>query len=668
MDRLGDRNNTNYPRALKEAIKRIKHEESDVLTRHQKVAVQYLMESRVRGCMLLHEMGTGKTLIAVACAEYGLSHGMKVLFISSKSLHSNFAASVEKYYELGKKSMPQEHMSRYDFVTFNASNLIAKLRDVNFENVVIVMDEAHNFFNSITGGSEKAIYLYEKIMSAKRIKLVFLTGAGMVNHPFEVALGFNMLAGFSEGYSLFGEDYAIFNSYFIKNAAALDVDADPDMTMGIANADKFKARVFGLASVFKRNEEINRHFPKAYPLQLELVPMSTAQHAMYLAARDAELEENLKQVTRKKLEINKYRKPDSSSTTFKKKSREISNIFMPGSKLIRTDGKIIYEKSPNGVVFAGPYNKELLSNHSPKMLRLMQNIAAHLPDGMLDEFRTDRREIGIGIVYSEFLASGVDTVENILASYGMVRIRSPADLAKRTNRGSFAIQKGDVPMEERELLLRMFNSSENVKCDQISLYLYTATGAEGMDTKNVRHSHILESYWNWNRMAQVEARAIRYRSADGLPPDQRTVRSYMYLSVMAGKDQPLTTDQLLYKKALQTKKLLDSFMTAIHEASADCDDESMSNGKRVQCMICAPTNRLLYLPKLHLDMDAPCRCAPLEQESITAKKILVDDKEYAYVLEPELHIFEYSDRLGGFIEVKPSNPLYPRIKKAILES
>ena len=60
--------------------------------------------------------------------------------------------------------------------------------------------------------------------------------------------------------------------------------------------------------------------------------------------------------------------------------------------------------------------------------------------------------------------------------------------------------------------------------------IISGAGAEGISLTCVRQVHILEPYWNYVRIDQVFGRAIRMNSHSELPPDDRTVEQYLYIS------------------------------------------------------------------------------------------------------------------------------------------
>ena len=69
------------------------------------------------------------------------------------------------------------------------------IRDSALEGSMLIIDEAHNFFNAITNGAKNAVSLYDLIMETKNVKLIFLSGTPVVNDPFELVPCFNMIRG-----------------------------------------------------------------------------------------------------------------------------------------------------------------------------------------------------------------------------------------------------------------------------------------------------------------------------------------------------------------------------------------------------------------------------------------------------------------------------------------
>ena len=112
-------------------------------------------------------------------------------------------------------------MTKYQFINYNGLRK-EKLKsmtsnyDVNiFDHSVVVIDEVHNFISRISNKIEKekpvnhdksgeaekfpvslALILYEMLLNAEDVRIVFLTGTPIINYPNELGILFNMLRGY----------------------------------------------------------------------------------------------------------------------------------------------------------------------------------------------------------------------------------------------------------------------------------------------------------------------------------------------------------------------------------------------------------------------------------------------------------------------------------------
>jgi len=58
--------------------------------------------------------------------------------------------------------------------------------------------------------------------------------------------------------------------------------------------------------------------------------------------------------------------------------------------------------------------------------------------------------------------------------------------------------------------------------------IISQTGTEGIDLKNIRQVHILEPWYNMNRIEQVIGRARRNCSHKELPESERNVQIFLH--------------------------------------------------------------------------------------------------------------------------------------------
>ena len=102
--------------------------------------------------------------------------------------------------------------AKYSFINYNGLRIghLDKLTHGGtknpFDGAVIIIDEAHNFVsrivNKLTRKSSLSYKLYEYLLSAKRCKIVLLTGTPMINYPNEVGVMFNILRGYITTYTI----------------------------------------------------------------------------------------------------------------------------------------------------------------------------------------------------------------------------------------------------------------------------------------------------------------------------------------------------------------------------------------------------------------------------------------------------------------------------------
>lgn len=746
FSKVVSRNNTSFTKELFDTLKEIQTSKDDYLRYHQRLATEYVAHyPHVRGMLMYHKMGSGKTILGVAVCEALLAKGKRnVMFISAKSLHKNFRESIKKYWKMRDPDHFIEEGSsdayineHYSFVSANASNFMdqvaraaqgdnlqeqvedigemLKTREdrkrkkpsemfINLSGYIIVWDEFHNFLNSLANGSKNAVAFYDLCMNTPDLKIIGLTGTPIINDPYEIALGFNLFAGpilhHGRARTLFGEDYVDFAKNFVSNPDALNLDSKA-MRAHIKNKDKFQDRILGMVSYYGADTlELQEKFPLEYSLVVQKVHMSGKQFGAYSAARDREIEEGKRGIFKEQKQ--RIKKPSLGSTaSFRPRTRQLSNVYYPpnASTLTRNSaGKIEYEKFPDKLI---PENLQLpqLNDWSPKMVSILKNIALHTP--VLKQFKPSAAElkkivelrqkanaskqskkkpktwkpgIGPGLVYSQFIDSGVGFLGKVLKENGFTEITDPA--AARSSKVNFAIISGEVDPEVRDAIKELYNSPDNKDGSVIMLLLVTSTGAEGLDLKRGRHVHIMEPFWYWGRIRQVITRLVRMMSHADLPLEEQNVQPYIYLAEYPShsgkpeelkklKELELTTDMVLFAKALANNSLNQDFLVAIQEASIDC---SIHYDKDKNCKFCSPTGRTLWYANLDKDIEEPSPCEPFETKSVKARKIKLktdgETVEFMYTTDP-IRIYENRPDLGGYVEINSEHEYWDDLVKAI---
>jgi len=724
-----NRNNTNFPLEVLEFIRGTKWESKyDFLKYYQNITREYVLKVATdsRGLIVMHGMGTGKSILAMSIAMDSLPRQPIVLL--SKSLQSNMTKSIAKYIRLRGEFEPDYDLAKlapedlnkwigehFSFVSLNASNMLAQMgrategakrqeldiyleekigemiRTINLDGKLLIVDEAHNFFRGIINGGRNALSLYNMILKARDLKILFLTGTPIANDPFELAAAFNMLASTPDKL-LLPDNYADFGKKFVD-----------EKNNKVKNREKFQNRIYGLVSyvgikskpgsgVGIQTSVREAEFPEELPLEVINAHMAYDQYTMYQLARDREKEEDTR--GGKIVHADEMTKPRAkSSKSYRVHSRILSNYCPPhGYRDVKDPEDIPADKIT-----------------SAKFELILKNILA--------------REGQLGLVYSQFVGiGGLGSFARFLSArdwseYTMrggayqsaipsmheylgsddepeipdareaetpipdareAEISTPADTpadkpadtpADKPAPGSrFAIISGDIPFEIRQQIADVYAGDANKHGEIIRLLLISSTGAEGLDLKNVRHIHLMEPFWNWGRIEQVIARGVRNNSHVALPPSEKNVKPYLYIAVPPegeAHDTP-TTDEDLYAMAIANKHIIADFYAALKEVSIEC----VANGEK--CRVCAPTGTALYTTDITRDINSRDPCMFSEVKKMVVREILIDGVKYAFAPNPEsvfdYVIYEYDAAIGAHRRINERDPRFARILAEILTS
>jgi superfamily II DNA or RNA helicase len=83
----------------------------------------------------------------------------------------------------------------------------------------------------------------------------------------------------------------------------------------------------------------------------------------------------------------------------------------------------------------------------------------------------------------------------------------------------------------------------------IKVILISQAGSEGIDFKNIRQVHILEPWYNMNRLEQIFGRAVRNFSHKKLPFSKRNVKLFMHGTILSDKKEE-SADLYIYRIAI----------------------------------------------------------------------------------------------------------------------
>jgi hypothetical protein len=240
-------------------------------------------------------------------------------------------------------------------------------------------------------------------------------------------------------------------------------------------------------------------------------------------------------------------------------------------------------------------------------------------------------------------------------------------------KGHYAIISGEVPTEARDAIVRAATAPSNAHGADIKALLVSKTGAEGLDLKFIRETHTAESYWDMARLDQVRGRAARLGSHDGLPPDERVVRPYVYLAVANPQvwgqmpeeaREAKSIDEQFYDRALGRYEVNLAFRRLLAEVSLECSLFSYGN-----CRSCVPTGAPLFHDDPELDARLPDPCETRRETELEAVPVHFGGITYYYAADPASPLgftfFVYREDLGGYAPLDPADPIAAELLRLV---
>jgi hypothetical protein len=116
--------------------------------------------------------------------------------------------------------------------------------------------------------------------------------------------------------------------------------------------------------------------------------------------------------------------------------------------------------------------------------------------------------------------------------------------------------------------LKACTDSNNVDGENVKVILLSAAGSEGLDFKYIRQIHVLEPWYNINRVEQIIGRAVRTCSHKDLPLNKRNVQIFMHGTLLSNANEAV--DLLIYRKAEEKAKIIGNISRILKEHSIDC--------------------------------------------------------------------------------------------------
>ena len=111
-------------------------------------------------------------------------------------------------------------------------------------------------------------------------------------------------------------------------------------------------------------------------------------------------------------------------------------------------------------------------------------------------------------------------------------------------------------------------SMNNIHGEKVKVVLISKAAAEGLDFKHIRQVHILEPWYNMNRIEQIIGRGVRNGSHCKLPFSERNVEIYLHGSLTSTGEE--AADLYVYRHAEKKAMKIGEVTRILKEVAVDC--------------------------------------------------------------------------------------------------
>ena len=198
---------------------------------------------------------------------------------------------------------------------------------------------------------------------------------------------------------------------------------------------------------------------------------------------------------------------------------------------------------------------------------------------------------GIILIYSQYIDSGLIPMALALEEFGFTRFgnhskplfkQKPSEVVDvRTMKSpldktdfkpaKYIMITGDKRLSpNNDYDVKAITAMNNLNGVRIKVVLISKAGSEGIDFKFIRQVHILEPWYNINRIEQIIGRAVRNLSHKDLPFEKRNVQIYLHGTILSDENIEEAADLYVYRAAQEKAKQMGKVARALKETSVDC--------------------------------------------------------------------------------------------------
>ena len=281
-----------------------------------------------------------------------------------------------------------------------------------------------------------------------------------------------------------------------------------------------------------------------------------------------------------------------------KKSIAIDPQYLTGKKGLERMMDFIDEKSPpykgdfeykrNTLNNYGKiFSYEEIGKYSSKIKCILDQIV--IKNGLKGENEVKVAD-GIILIYSQYIDGGLIPMALALEEMGFIRYgQNTKQLFKNKPSEVVDVRTMKPPKDKRNFMparyamitgdprlspnndyeVKGLTGDDNKDGNKIKVILISKAGSEGIDFKFIRQVHILDPWYNMNRIEQIIGRAVRNFSHKDLPFEKRNVQIFLYGTIL-GDNQEEAADLYVYRVAEYKSIQIGKISRLLKETAVDC--------------------------------------------------------------------------------------------------
>jgi superfamily II DNA or RNA helicase len=346
------------------------------------------------------------------------------------------------------------------------------------------------------------------------------------------------------------------------------------------------------------NESLNESIPQevSVPIEVSLPKIKTSQLTETLNKNIINEETSCEEIDEQILELTE--KLNRCKKKNKGGSGESSNkIYIDSKQLTGVNGlkrimnfvdtispleKGSFEyKSQTKETYGNIFAPDKIGNYSFKIKSICESIY---------NSKTKHVSSGIILIYSSYIDAGIIPMALALEEMGFtrygqkskplfkspptevvdVRTMMPPSSKKDFIPAKYVMITGDTRISpNNDLDVKSLTTEDNIDGNKIKVVLISQAGSEGLDFKAIRQIHIMEPWYNMNRIEQITGRGVRNFSHKDLPFEQRNVEIFLHGTILENAEEE-AVDLYVYRvaeiKAIQIGKIT----RLLKQTAVDC--------------------------------------------------------------------------------------------------